>query len=103
MLVTPVSPKVSLHVHFMDGIEGRIRDKAREAWKLSTVKIGLASAFVWAIMPEVANQWSSMAPFILHYFPKAGENVAPFIGSILFILARVSKFEFVHKVRDDQS
>lgn len=103
MLVTPVTPKTDLHLHWAVGFEGRVRDKFKAAWQQSSIKVSALAAFVWAIMPEVANQWPAAAPFILHYFPKAGENVAPFIGSLLFILARVSKFEFVHKVRDDQS
>lgn len=54
-----------------------------------SVWIGVISAVIVTAVPILADHWPDVAPGFVALFPKHGEQVAPVIGLLLTIAARL--------------
>lgn len=54
-----------------------------------SVWVGVFSAGLVAIIPVLADNWPSVAPGFVALFPKNGEQIAPVIGLVLTVGARL--------------
>jgi len=65
-----------------------------------SVWIGVISAVAVTAVPILADRWPDVAPGFVALFPKHGEQVAPVIGLLLTIAARlVSQRAILDQVR----
>jgi hypothetical protein len=51
--------------------------------------VGVISVLLLAGIPVVSDHWPDLAPTFVAWFPKNGAQVAPIIGTLLGIAARV--------------
>jgi len=79
------------------GFRLRLVDDWRECWKYGSIHIAATFAGLYLavprLLPSLADQWPNVAPFVMRFFPHADGSVAPAIGSLLIILARVLTFD----------
>jgi hypothetical protein len=61
----------------------------RKAWKFASIRLAALLAMLYSLIPLVADQWPSVMPSFISWFPAHGQQWAPVIGSVLFIVARV--------------
>jgi hypothetical protein len=61
----------------------------RAAYKFASVRVAALLALLYSLIPLAADQWPNVMPSFISWFPKNGQQYAPIIGSVLFILARV--------------
>lgn len=98
MLVTPLTPKTELHVVATAELKGMAwREKWRTLRKWSSMRLAGGMALLYIILPVAADQWPNAAPFVMKFIPHGDAALSGFIGSVLYILARISKFELVRK------
>ena len=65
-----------------------------------SVWIGVISAVIVTAVPILADHWPDVAPGFVALFPKHGEQVAPVIGLLLTVAARlVSQRAILDQVR----
>jgi hypothetical protein len=69
----------------------------RKAWKFASIQLAALLAMLYSLIPLVSDQWPNVMPTFITWFPAHGQQWAPVIGSLLFILARV-----VQRPRRDQ-
>jgi hypothetical protein len=61
----------------------------RAAYKFASVRVAAFLTLLYSLIPLAADQWPNVMPSFISWFPKNGQQYAPIIGSVLFILARV--------------
>jgi hypothetical protein len=61
----------------------------RAAYKFASVRVAAFLTLLYSLIPLAADQWPNVMPSFVAWFPKNGQQYAPIIGSVLFILARV--------------
>ncbi|PQV51873.1 hypothetical protein [Paraburkholderia sp. BL21I4N1] len=61
----------------------------RKAWKYASVQLAALLAMLYSVIPLAADQWPNVMPSFIFWFPAHGQQWAPVIGSVLFIVARV--------------
>ena len=61
----------------------------RKAWKFASIRLAALLALLYSLIPLAADQWPNVMPSFIGMFPQHGQQWAPVIGSVLFILARV--------------
>ncbi|MBP1314276.1 hypothetical protein [Herbaspirillum sp. 1130] len=65
-----------------------------------SVWIGAISAVIVTAVPIIADHWPDVAPGFVALFPKHGEQVAPVIGLLLTLAARlISQRAVIEQVR----
>ncbi|SAL10619.1 hypothetical protein AWB73_00136 [Caballeronia turbans] len=64
-------------------------DDWRKAYKFASIRLAAFLALVYSLIPLAADQWPNVMPSFISWFPKNGQQWAPIVGSVLFILARV--------------
>jgi hypothetical protein len=64
-------------------------DDWRAAYKFASVRVAALLTLLYSLIPLAADQWPNVMPSFISWFPKNGQQYAPIIGSVLFILARV--------------
>ncbi|WP_244130598.1 hypothetical protein [Burkholderia gladioli] len=71
----------------------RLVDDWKEAWKWSEMRLLAIGAAVLAAMPHLfsllSDNWPSIAPWVMTYFPKAPATIVPVIGLVITMIARV--------------
>ncbi|MCH7272595.1 hypothetical protein [Burkholderia gladioli] len=71
----------------------RLVEDWKEAWKWSEMRLLAAGAAVLAAMPHLfsllSDNWPSVAPWVMTYFPKAPATIVPVIGLVITMIARV--------------
>lgn len=70
----------------------RLIDEWRRAHKLASVRVAGFFGALFVVMPVLAEQWPNVAPTFVFFFPHNGEQIAPIVGVVLMILARLIKF-----------
>jgi len=60
-----------------------------EIKKLWSVWIGVIGAAALAGIPALDAQWPNLAPSLIAFFPKNGQQWVPVIGAVVAILARI--------------
>lgn len=87
---------------FFQRIEVRLSEDWKDVRKKSSFWITSAMAMFWMVVPEIANNWAQMAPFLLKFFPASeAEALGPFLGAVLIILAKISYIK-IHSKGDAQ-
>lgn len=64
-------------------------DDWRAAWKYASIRLAALLAMLYSLIPLAAEQWPNVMPSFISWFPAHGQQWAPIVGSLLFILARV--------------
>lgn len=54
-----------------------------------SVWVGVLTAALLAAVPVVAERWPDLAPGFIALFPKHGEQLAPLVGVLLTVAARL--------------
>lgn len=76
---------------FFTRLEVRLTADWKDVVKRSSFWLTWLMATFWLLVPEISSNWTSMAPFLLKYFPASTqEALGPFIGAVLIILAKLS-------------
>lgn len=60
-----------------------------EIKKLWSVWIGVVGAALMAGLPALDAQWPTLAPSLIAFFPKNGQQWVPVAGAVVAIVARV--------------
>lgn len=61
----------------------------RTAYKFASVRLAALLALLYSLIPLAADQWPNVMPSFISMFPQHGQQWAPVIGSVLFIVARL--------------
>lgn len=65
-----------------------------------SVRVGAVGVIVMAGVPALSDQFPNIAPSLLVWFPKHGQQVVPIIGALIAIAARiVSQQELIARLR----
>ena len=65
-----------------------------------SVRIGALGVILLAAIPAIADQFPNVAPSLLAFFPKHGQQWVPIVGALLAVAARVvSQAALLDKVR----
>jgi hypothetical protein len=65
-----------------------------------SVRIGVAGALLMAAIPAISDQFPNVAPSLLTFFPKHGQQWVPIAGALLAVVARVvSQVALLDRVR----
>ncbi|MEK6346355.1 MAG: hypothetical protein V4764_02685 [Burkholderia sp.] len=68
-------------------------DDWKQAWKWSEMRLLAAGAVVLAAAPHLfgilSDNWPSIAPWVMTFFPKAPATVVPVIGMVITMIARI--------------
>jgi hypothetical protein len=65
-----------------------------------SVRIGVAGALLMAAIPAISDQFPNVAPSLLTFFPKHGQQWVPIAGALLAVVARVvSQVALIDRVR----
>lgn len=54
-----------------------------------SVRIGVVGALLLAAIPAISDQFPNVAPSLLSFFPKHGQQWVPIAGAVLAVVARV--------------
>lgn len=60
-----------------------------EIRRLWSVWIGIIGAVVLAGLPALDQQWPNVAPNLIAFFPKNGQQWVPIIGALIAVAARI--------------
>lgn len=72
--------------------------KTIRAWW--SVRIGVVGALLLAAIPAISDQFPNVAPTLLSFFPKHGQQWVPVAGALLAVAARiVSQEALIERVR----
>jgi hypothetical protein len=64
------------------------------------VRIGVVGALLMAAIPAISDQFPNVAPSLLTFFPKHGQQWVPIAGALLAVVARVvSQVALLDRVR----
>jgi hypothetical protein len=65
-----------------------------------SVRIGVLGALLMAAIPAISDQFPNVAPSLLTFFPKHGQQWVPITGALLAVVARVvSQVALLDRVR----
>lgn len=65
-----------------------------------SVRVGALGVLLMAGIPALSDQFPNIAPSLLVWFPKHGQQVVPIIGALIAIAARiVSQQELIARLR----
>jgi hypothetical protein len=65
-----------------------------------SVRIGVVGALLMAGIPALSDQFPSIAPSLLAFFPKHGQQWVPIAGALLAVAARiVSQAALIDRLR----
>jgi hypothetical protein len=65
-----------------------------------SVRIGVLGALLMAAIPAISDQFPNVAPSLLTFFPKHGQQWVPIAGALLAVVARVvSQVALLDRVR----
>lgn len=71
----------------------KLVDDWKQWWKWSEMRLMALGAVVLAAAPHLAgilsDNWPSIAPWVMTFFPKAPETIVPVIGVVITMIARV--------------
>lgn len=54
-----------------------------------SVRIGVVGALLLAAIPAISDQFPNVAPSLLSFFPKHGQQWVPIVGALLAVAARI--------------
>lgn len=63
--------------------------------KYWSVRVGALGVVVMAGVPALSDQFPNIAPSLVVWFPKHGQQVVPIIGAVIAIAARIVSQEAV--------
>lgn len=65
----------------------------KQAWKWSEMRLMAVGAVLIAAAPHLvgilSDNWPSIAPWVMTFFPKAPATIVPVIGVVITMVARV--------------
>lgn len=64
-------------------------DDWKRAHKWWSVRVSVAVAIAVALLPVVNDQWPTLAPILLSFFPKNGQQWVPVAGAVITIVVRM--------------
>lgn len=68
--------------------------------KYWSVRVGALGVIIMAGVPALSDQFPNIAPSLVAWFPKHGQQVVPIIGAVIAIAARiVSQQELIARLR----
>lgn len=60
-----------------------------------SVRVGALGVIVMAGVPALSDQFPNIAPSLLSFFPKHGQQWVPILGAVIAIAARIVSQQFV--------
>lgn len=60
-----------------------------------SVRVGVLGVIVMAGIPALSDQFPNIAPSLISWFPKHGQQWVPVLGAAIAILARIVSQQFV--------
>lgn len=71
----------------------RLVEDWKQCWKWSEMRLMTIGAVLIAAAPHVAgvlsDNWPSVAPWVMTFFPRAPATIVPVIGVVITMIARV--------------
>jgi hypothetical protein len=65
-----------------------------------SVRIGALGVILLAAIPAISDQFPNVAPSLIAFFPKHGQQWVPIVGAVLAVAARVvSQAALIEKLR----
>lgn len=65
-----------------------------------SVRVGAVGVILLAAIPAISDQFPNVAPSLVSFFPKHGQQWVPIVGAVLAVLARVvSQAALLDRVR----
>ena len=65
-----------------------------------SVRIGVVGALLMGAIPAISDQFPNVAPSLMSFFPKHGQQWVPIVGAVLAVVARiVSQAELIARLR----